>query len=192
MVYGYARVSTPGQARYGYGLKIQEQDLLNAGCDKVYKEVASGASKNRPVLRELLDKLKSGDTLVVTRIDRLSRSYEEGTELINLLREKDVSLRSLDFGEVRNTAAGKLIASMFFAFSELEHDFIQSKMEEGLEDAKDNNPSLKLGRKRVDIDEDKFKKLIEKTKSGEMTVSECCNELGISRTTWYSRLKEIA
>lgn len=189
MIYGYARVSTPGQAKNGYGLEIQERDLLNAGCDEIYKEVASGASKNRPVLSKLLNKLKSGDKLIITKMDRLSRSFEEGNELINLLNDKNVSLNSLDIGEVRNTAAGKFIASMFFAFSEFEYDFIQSRTEDGVGDAKNKNPNFKVGRKCIDIDEDEFKKYIEKAKKGEMTITECCKNLGISRTTWYKKAK---
>ena len=84
MKVGYARVSTAGQARYGASLEEQEK-LLEAGADKIYEETYTGKTTVRPVLQSLLNSLKSGDSLLVTKLDRIARSAREGLELVDKL-----------------------------------------------------------------------------------------------------------
>ena len=73
MIYGYARVSTAGQ-KDGNSLEAQERALKEAGAIEIYSESFTGTKKDRPVLNELLDKLEAGDTLIVTKLDRMARS----------------------------------------------------------------------------------------------------------------------
>ena len=80
MIYGYARVSTAGQ-KDGNSLEAQERALREEGAIEIYKESFTGTKKDRPILNELLTKLKAGDTLVVTKLDRMARSAIAGAEI---------------------------------------------------------------------------------------------------------------
>ena len=85
MIYGYARVSTSGQARDGNSLAAQQAALMAAGASVIYKEAYTGTSIERPRLKELLDTLNEGDTVVVTKLDRLARNCHDGLELIDTI-----------------------------------------------------------------------------------------------------------
>lgn len=82
MIYGYARVSTKGQARDGNGLEAQEEQLKNAGATRIYADAFTGTKAHRPQLDILMGILVSGDTIVVTKLDRIARSASQGMELI--------------------------------------------------------------------------------------------------------------
>ena len=82
MIYGYARVSTLGQAKDGNSLENQREKLLNAGATEIVEENFTGTTTNRPAFSKLIERLKSGDTLVVTKLDRFARSASQGAELI--------------------------------------------------------------------------------------------------------------
>lgn len=192
MIYGYARVSTGGQARYGNGSKIQENNLKAAGCEIIYKEIAPGSTMERPVLQELLERLKEGDTIVVTRLDRLTRSTKDGNGLFDEFAIRGITLKALDIGTIAPSPAGKFISSIMFMFAEFERDFVNEMTHTALKEAKESNPELAVGRKKRQIDEEKFAFYREKVRKGEMTVTECCKAFGISRTLWYSRIKEVA
>ena len=76
MIYGYARVSTKGQDRYGNGLEVQEKQLRDNGAETIYYESFTGTKKNRPELDKLMSVLKDGDTVVVTKLDRIARTQQ--------------------------------------------------------------------------------------------------------------------
>ena len=99
LLYGYARVSTPGQAKNGYSLQHQVEVLKGEGCAEVFKDVCSGATLDRPGLSALLAKVKIGDGIVVTSTDRFSRSVCDGSELIEKLRSEGISFKALDAEE---------------------------------------------------------------------------------------------
>ena len=148
MIYGYSRVSTQGQAEHGNGLAVQEEDLRKAGATKIYTDAGvSGAKRpeERPQLSELLSILQDGDTLVVTRLDRLSRSAVSGYELIAELLNRGVSVRVLNIGTVENTVAGRLILHILLAFSEFEKETIRERMLEGKAVAR-QDPAWRDGR----------------------------------------------
>ena len=189
MIYGYARVSSRGQERDGNSLEGQEQILLGRGCQVVYKEAYTGTKVDRPVFDELVQKLKPGDTLMVVKLDRFARTVVEGAKLIQSLVERGVTVDIANMGRAENTPMGKLMVYMMLAFAEFERDTIMERLNDGKRVKREHGGKTE-GRNRVEIVG--LEDYIRKTKSGEMTVSECCNELGISRTTWYSRLKEIA
>ena len=90
MIIGYARVSTRGQARDGNSLEYQEEQLRSAGVEKIYYDTYTGKVSERPELDKLMKKLQSGDTLVVTKLDRVARSVAAGSELIDELNNKGV------------------------------------------------------------------------------------------------------
>lgn len=145
MVYGYARVSTKGQARDGNGLDVQRSALKAAGAEIVYEEAFTGTKKERPELTRLLGDLKSGDTLIVTKLDRIARSASQGAELIRGLLDRGVTVRILNMGVLDNTPAGKLVTTVMFAFAEFERDMIVERTQEGKSIAR-TDPNFKEGR----------------------------------------------
>ncbi|MBQ6480789.1 MAG: recombinase family protein [Anaerolineaceae bacterium] len=130
-VYGYARVSTNGQARDGNSLEAQKKALHDAGAEIIFQEKYTGTKANRPQLDKLLSEIEAGDTLIVTKLDRIARSLIQGVELINMLLEKGIKVNILNMGILDNTPSGKLIRSIFFAFAEFERDMIVERTQEG-------------------------------------------------------------
>ena len=191
MVHGYARVSSIGQDRYGNSKQGQTEALLAAGCEKVYYDHFTGTKMDRPEFTKLMEVLKPGDTLKVTKLDRFARTAADGAIKIKELFERGVSVHVLNMGLIENTATGKLIMQIFLAFAEFERDNIVARLNEGKAIAKANDPSWRSGRKEIEVDEREFQIFREKQKSGELTVSACCAALGIGRSTWYKRVKEV-
>ena len=102
MIYGYARVSTVSQE-----LEAQLQALESEGATIIYKEKFTGTKSDRPQLNELLSKLKEGDKLVVTKLDRLARNTKEGIEFIEQLFAKGVKVHVLNVGLLEDTTMGR-------------------------------------------------------------------------------------
>lgn len=147
MIYGYARVSTKGQAKDGNGLDVQKAALEAAGAEEIYEEAFTGTKKDRPVLNKLLNELQQGDTLVVTKLDRIARSASQGADLVKGLLEKGVTVRILNMGILDDTPAGKLVTTVMFAFAEFERDMIVERTQEGKAVAR-MNPNFREGRPR--------------------------------------------
>ncbi len=127
MKLGYARVSTDEQT-----LTSQYQRLSAAGCEKLFEEKISGAARKRPKLEKLLDQLRKGDVLVVTRLDRLARSTSELLRIGERITEKDAGLQSLDEPWADTTSAsGRMIMTVFAGIAEFERTLILSRTQEG-------------------------------------------------------------
>lgn len=131
MIYGYARVSTKGQAHDGNSLENQIKLLKDNGAEKIYQDSFTGAKTNRPGFTELLNQLKSGDTLIVTKLDRFARSMSQGSALVTELIEKGIRVNILNIGVMDNTPSSKLIRNIFFSFAEFERDMIIERTSEG-------------------------------------------------------------
>lgn len=131
MIYGYARVSTTGQAQNGNSLEQQKQVLEQNGATEIYSDTFTGTKTNRPNLQKLLLKLQKGDTLIVTKLDRIARSITQGTELITELINKGIKVNILNIGVMDNTPSSKLIRNIFFSFAEFERDMIVERTQEG-------------------------------------------------------------
>lgn len=153
--YGYARVSTYGQATKGNSLEEQQTKLKEEGCQKIYSDTFTGTKSDRPQFKELLSILKEGDTLVVTKIDRFARSTIEGSEIVRNLLERGVIVNILNLGRLDNTPQNKLIRTMFFAFAEFERDMIVERTQEGKaiakqkEDFREGRPN-KYSKKQIE------------------------------------------
>lgn len=130
-VYGYARVSTKGQATDGNSLESQEIQLRENGATEIFKDSFTGTKTDRPQFNKLLAKLESGDILIVTKLDRFARSMTQGSELVNELIEKGIKVNILNIGIMDNTPASKLIRNIFFSFAEFERDMIVERTQEG-------------------------------------------------------------
>ena len=131
MIYGYARVSTKGQAKDGNSLENQEQQLIEYGATEIYKDSFTGTKLDRPQLDKLLEKLQDGDTLIVTKLDRIARSMTHGSELVTDLISKGIRVHILNIGIMDNTPSSKLIRNIFFSFAEFERDMIVERTQEG-------------------------------------------------------------
>ncbi len=145
-VFGYARVSSRGQAREGNSLEAQEAALKAAGATCIYTDVYTGTTVDRPELDKLLTVLRSGDTLVVTKLDRMARSVQQGISLIDSLAEKGVRIHVLNLGVMDDTPTGRLIRNVMLSFAEFERSMILQRTREGKEVAR-LNPDYHEGRK---------------------------------------------
>lgn len=145
MVYGYCRVSTKGQA-LANGLEAQEQEILNRYQNAIIKkESYTGGSTDRPILNEVLENLEEGDSLVVTKLDRLARNTSEGIELIKKLFERNISVHVLNVGLLENTNMGQFFITVLLAVAEMEKNTILERTSAGKAIAK-QNPAFKEGR----------------------------------------------
>ena len=138
MNYGYARVSTKGQAKDGNSLAVQEKALRDSGAEKVYKETFTGRETDRPELDKLLKGLQAGDRLIVTKLDRIARSAVKGIELVDSLLARGITVHILNMGILDDTPTGKLIRTIFLGFAEFERDMIVERTQEGKQIAREN------------------------------------------------------
>lgn len=189
MIYGYARVSTRGQATDGFGLNVQKALLTQAGAERIFEESFTGTKKHRPELDKLMKVIGPGDTLVVAKLDRIARSTIHGCNLVNELLSRGVTVNVLNMGVMDNSTTGKLMRSIFFAFAEFERDMIVERTSEGKAIAREKE-GYREGRKLKEIPE--FPRFYELQQEGLMTVDECCKALGICRSTWYARVRRVS
>ncbi len=189
MIYGYARVSTRGQARDGNSIEGQENQLRDAGCEVLYAESCTGTRMDRPKFTELMSRMKRGDRLVVTKLDRFARTTSGGIDTIRNLLERGVSVHILNMGLIDNTPTGRLMVTMLLAFAEFERDMIVERTSSGKAIARENNPDFREGRRKKEVDGILYSELREKNKKGILNVMECCRQLGISKGTWYNMQK---
>lgn len=131
MKYGYARVSTKGQALSGNSLEDQIKKLEAEGCEVIYQESFTGTKKDRPEFNRVLSAIKEGDTLVVTKLDRFARSTVDGIQTTKELFEKGVKVHILNMGLVEDTPTGRLIFNIMSSFAEFERDMIVERTQEG-------------------------------------------------------------
>ena len=145
MNYGYCRVSTRGQASEGNSLEAQEKAVMAAGAEQIFCDAFTGTKTSRPELDKLLNVIRSGDKLIVTKLDRIARSTMQGTELIQGLLNKGITVHILNMGILDDTPTGKLIRTILLAFGEFERDLIVERTAEGRALAR-QNPDFKEGR----------------------------------------------
>lgn len=130
-IYGYARVSTPGQAKNGNSLKEQIERLLAAGAKEVFSDVFTGRRLDRPKLQQLKEKLREGDTLIVTKLDRLGRSVAQASALITDLLDAGVTINVLDLGILNSNSVSTLMRNILLCFAQYERDMIVERTQEG-------------------------------------------------------------
>ncbi|MEO9484013.1 MAG: recombinase family protein [Ekhidna sp.] len=182
MKVGYARVSTQDQK-----LELQTNELENYGCKKIFKEKKS-AIKDRPELDKLLAHLRSGDVVVVWKLDRLGRSLRHLIDLVAKFREMEVDFVSLSDSIDTTTAQGRLIFNIFASFAEFERELISERTKAGLKAARAKGRVG--GRKPGLTDEAKTKAWAahQLYANGEMTISEILKQLNVSKATFYRYL----
>lgn len=182
MIYGYCRVSTKSQED-NTSLENQISQLKEAGATEIYQEVFTGATMDRPEFNKLEDKLNYGDTLVVTKLDRFSRSTENGINKIKQLVQRGVKVNILNMGIVDLTSAtGKLMFTILSAFAEYEKDCIVERMRDGKAIAK-QSPDFKEGRPKTYGDK-QLKHAADLKLEGN-TYKQVESKTGISKMTLY-------
>lgn len=130
-IYGYARVSTIGQKKDGNSLDAQTAELKSSGASMVYADAYTGTQNDRPELNRLLDMMQDGDTIMVTKLDRIARNLKQGLELIDSLNERGIKVHVLNMGIIDDTPTGRLIRNIMLSFAEWERDMIMERTREG-------------------------------------------------------------
>lgn len=131
MIYGYCRVSTQAQAD-GNSLEEQEAKILKEYSEaKIFKEIYTGKTADRPVFKDLLKTLEKGDKLIVCKLDRFCRSVREGLEVIEKLLENEITIHILNMGLIDNSPIGKLTVTNLLAFAEFERAMIVERTQAG-------------------------------------------------------------
>jgi DNA invertase Pin-like site-specific DNA recombinase len=176
-IIGYARVSTTDQ-----DLSIQEAALRFAGCEVIRAEKRSGTTTaGRDELRTVLEFLRAGDVLMVTRIDRLARSIGDLQDIVRTVRNKGAALKATEQPIDTSTAAGKCFLDMLGVFAEFETNLRRERQSEGI--AKAKAAGVYKGRP-ASIDEAKVRAL----KAQGMRPTDIAKTLGIGRTSVYRAL----
>lgn len=178
--YGYARVSSIDQS-----YELQEKALRAAGCQIIRAEKASGTSRNsRAELELLLEFLQKGDTLMVTRVDRLARSIKDLQDIVYRLKEKNVTLKTTEQPIDTHSAAGKAFLDMLGVFAEFETNLRRERQMEGIAAAKLRGAYK--GRKKA-INNTEIRRLRFEEKLRPTDIS---RKLGIGRTSVYRAISE--
>jgi DNA invertase Pin-like site-specific DNA recombinase len=179
---GYVRVSTSDQRT-----ERQETMLNEFGVEKMYIDKASGGTADRPELKRMMDYVRDGDTVVVESISRFARSARDFLDLMERLSEKDVAFISKKEALDTGTPAGRFMLTVFAAVAELEREYIRDRQREGIEIArgkgryKGRKPGTWPG----------FEQMLARSMRGEITAASAMRRLGMSKTTWYRKAREI-
>lgn len=179
---GYIRVSTVEQ-----NIARQEVIMKKLDVEKIFIDKISGKNKERPMLKEMMDFVRSGDIVVVESISRFARNTRDLLELVDQLVAKGVQFVSMKEKIDTSTPSGKFMLTVFGAVAQLERDYILQRQKEGIAIAKANGKYQ--GRKK--IQNDRFDEIYEKWKNNEITATQAMKLLNYSKTTFYRRVKEM-
>ncbi|MCS6132643.1 recombinase family protein [Clostridium botulinum] len=136
-IYGYCRVSSKKQLNEGNGLDVQEKEILEKYENAIIRrEQFTGATVDRPIFQNVIEELVAGDTLVVTKLDRLARNTVEGIEIVQQLFNKGAAVHVLNVGLLENTSMGKFFLTTLLAVAEMERNTILERTQAGKEIAR--------------------------------------------------------
>lgn len=178
---GYCRVSTAEQ-----NTARQEVLMEKLGVDKIFIDKCSGKNTDRPALKEMLDFIRADDIVIVESISRLARCTKDLLWLIDTFIELGVGFISQKEALDLSSDTGRFMVTIFGAISELERSFILARQREGIEIAK--LAGVYKGRKPIDCPD--FDKVYEQVQSGVITATRAWNLLGLSKSSWYRRVRE--
>lgn len=184
MKIGYARVSTKDQ-----NLDLQKDALKKAGCEKIYSEQISGTKTERGKLDEMIAQVRSGDIIVVWKLDRLGRSLRDLVNLISKFQDMGVGFKSLQDNIDTTTPTGKLTFHLFAALAEFERDIISDRTKAGLASARARG---RLGGRPKGLSkkaQDKARLAESLYKEKNYSIKEICEYLNISKPTLYRYLR---
>lgn len=188
MIYGYARVSSTMQARDGNSLEEQVSALEKYGCQSIVKEAFSAKTMERPQFQKLIGKLKEGDTIVVTKLDRFARTVVEGVQTVRELFERGIKVHILNMGLIENTLTGNLILTVMLGFAEYERGMIVERTQIGKSVAR-QRPNFREGRPKK-FNSSQINHAIELLHNGN-SYKEVADMTGISKSTLIRANKKI-
>ena len=180
---GYARVSTEDQH-----LDLQRDALQQAGCGVIYEEAASGKNAARLELEQCRKALRSGDTLVVWRLDRLGRSLPDLVQIVADLERSGIGFESLTEKIETGSAAGKLVFHVFAALAEFERRLTGERTRAGLAAARARGRS---GGRKPKLGEKQLREIKALLRDPDIQVAEVARRYGVSRTTLYNHVGAI-
>jgi DNA invertase Pin-like site-specific DNA recombinase len=180
MLVGYARVSTQDQKPH-----LQTDALKSAACEKIFKEKASGAQRNRPELKAALDYIRAGDTLVVWKLDRLARSLKQLIETVEEMEDRGIGFKSLTENIDTTTSGGKLIFHIFASLAEFERSIIRERTRAGLDAARARG---KRGGRPPSLTEKDIQAAKAMLADPEITVEEVARRLNVAPSTLYRHI----
>lgn len=184
----YIRVSSKEQSLERQEKAFEELSKKEGfAFDKVFPEKVSGKNMDRPKLKAMLEYVRAGDTVYVTDFSRLSRSLQDLLSILNQLNDKGVKVISLKESFDTSTPTGKLMLTMMGAINEFERENIRERQLEGIKIAKEKG--LYKGRQPKDLEG--LEEIVSLYAEKKITVSEAARRLGITRATFYNRLKKL-
>lgn len=186
-IIGYARVSSKGQAKDGNSLEKQKEELTAAGAEQIFVDVFTGTKMNRPEFEKALEILKSGDTLIVTKLDRFARSVGQASDLITKLLDQGVTVNVLNLGILSNDSVNTLLRNVLLSFAQFERDMIVQRTQEGKEIAR-QRPDYREGRPKV-YGKDRIAHALELKET--MSYKEVEKLTGISKSTLIRAKREV-
>ncbi|HII2182257.1 TPA: recombinase family protein [Escherichia coli] len=178
MIYGYVRVSTNHQ-----DTELQRLALESAGCERIYEEYASGRTANRPVLKELITVMKSGDELIVWKLDRIGRNVLHALLMFQNLHEKGVNFRSITDGVDLKTASGRYNFRNILSAAQYESDLNSERTLAGLAIARSKG---RIGGRRPKFTDEQWREMGERMATGESRQS-VSKTYGVGLSTLYKK-----
>ena len=180
MKIGYVRASTTDQ-----NTARQEVLMESLGVDQIYIDRVSGKNTDRPELKRMMTFVREGDTVIVGSISRFARNTRDLLDLVERLTAKGVEFVSKKEAIDTTTPSGKFMLTIFGAVAELEREYILQRQREGIEIAKQQGKYK--GRKP--LSPPGFQEMVIRWKRGEITAAEACRRLGISKASFYRKVK---
>lgn len=182
MLIGYSRISTSDQS-----LDMQNDALKKNGCEMIFSDVASGVKAERAGLKQALSHLRSGDTLVVWRLDRLGRSLLHLIQTVKDLSEKGISFKSVQEAIDTTTSGGQLFFHIFGALAQFERELTKERIGSGLKAARARG---KFGGRPRCMTDHEIKKLNEHYSNKNIAVKDLCKLYNITKPTLYRYVKQ--
>ena len=163
--------------------------MQELGVDQVYIDHMSGKSLDRPELKQMMEYVRKGDTVIVESISRFARNTRDLLSIVSDLTARQVEFVSLKENIDTTTPQGRFMLTVFGALAELERENILERQREGIEIAK--GAGKYKGRKPLDVDETQFKEVCARWRAGGITATAAMQEVGLKPNTFYRRVKEM-
>ena len=177
---GYCRISTDSQND-----SLQLQALKDAGCEKIFSDVASGSKTDRVGLRECIEFARSGDVIVAWKLDRIGRSLKDLIETVNTLKEREIGLKIITQQLDTTTPSGMLFFYIMGALAEFEKSLIQERTRAGILASRARG---RLGGRPKALDKKQIAVAESLYADGKTSISQICKTLGVSRATFYRNI----
>lgn len=179
--FGYGRVSTLDQS-----LEAQRDALARAGASKIFVEKITGTKASRPELDRMREMMRNGDTVLITRIDRLGRSARDLLNIVSEFEANGITLKVIEQNIDTSSSEGRLFFTMVAAFAEFEHSIMVSRTKDGLAAARARG---RVGGRKPKLSPSQVNRLMQVFSEQKMTVQEVASMFGISRPTVYRLVK---